>query len=422
MQAIEGGFKPVRSGEIASLIDALSVGAIGIRAARIYFAAHVATAARQAAAVAPGHKNLRRGGGTVKYSPEELARLTGLAVGVARKELRALTRANLLSFSTEDIKFSPTDATEAFSRSVRRLVPMPRRLLRHLAKCERKAELLTILAYCVRGLSLSRGGGIAAAGSVKAGWIAENFGLSLRSVRAERARLLKAGFLTPDTTSKQRKLNRTGAYFCINTAWSGGSQIAPPQPKNRTCFAPPLRNKLTPNGSRNQKPQSAEPSRVQIKHHEEKAKVLFSPTIRAVQREDLDSFGRMEKLYWQAVRGGIVKHSEASALNWVSAAVRAKTAAVHDPVRVFMGIVRKGLWHHITQADEDRARTGLNRYREQDPTLYSTSGDRQGAVGPTGPSTIKCRSDGRSEGEKRERSGCLEAGHQRQAPGTTATI
>jgi hypothetical protein len=46
-----------------------------------------------------------------------------------------------------------------------------------------------------------------------------------------------------------------------------------------------------------------------------------------------------------------------------TAAVRAKTRRARNPVRVFIGIVRKGIWAHLTNADEERARQALNRYR-----------------------------------------------------------
>ena len=83
---------------------------------------------------------------------------------------------------------------------------------------------------------------------------------------------------------------------------------------------------------------------------------------------DLQDYFRTEELYRQAVARQLVEDSESSFLNWVSAAVRAKTCGAQDPVRVFVGIVRAKLWTHISQADEDRARAAIRRYREgQEP-------------------------------------------------------
>lgn len=85
--------------------------------------------------------------------------------------------------------------------------------------------------------------------------------------------------------------------------------------------------------------------------------------------EDLQSFSLTEALYWQAVDEGMIDHSESNALNWLSAAVRAKCVR-GDPVRIFLGIVRRKLWAHITQDQEERARRALIRYRELDPFRF----------------------------------------------------
>jgi hypothetical protein len=79
--------------------------------------------------------------------------------------------------------------------------------------------------------------------------------------------------------------------------------------------------------------------------------------------EDLLAYSRTEALYQQAVSARWIQGSEANLLNWIAAAVRAKTCRARDPVRVFLGIVKRGLWSHITDADEERARRAINRYR-----------------------------------------------------------
>ena len=89
----------------------------------------------------------------------------------------------------------------------------------------------------------------------------------------------------------------------------------------------------------------------------------WAPRLRDVQMEDLLAFSRTEALYREAVQAEWVRDSEASFLNWVGAAVRAKTCQARDPVRVFLGIVKRGLWSHVTDADEERARRAINRYR-----------------------------------------------------------
>jgi len=67
-------------------------------------------------------------------------------------------------------------------------------------------------------------------------------------------------------------------------------------------------------------------------------------------------------LYGQACKRRIIKESEANFLNFIAAAVRAKSIKDGDPVKGFMGIVRNNLWMNITQAEEKRAVIASKRY------------------------------------------------------------
>ena len=68
-------------------------------------------------------------------------------------------------------------------------------------------------------------------------------------------------------------------------------------------------------------------------------------------------------LYAEATAAKWLSRSEANLRNFVAAAARA-TRVEGDPVRIFVGIVRKALWHHLSSADEERAISALKR--EQD--------------------------------------------------------
>ena len=134
-------------------------------------------------------------------------------------------------------------------------------------------------------------------------------------------------------------------------------ELAPPTPKSCTEFAPPIEDLKTPYGSKDQKP-----SGVLKKSGGEES--LPAPTLKNVLREDLEQFSRTEALYHEAVGASVVRASEASLLNWVAAAIRAKTVSSRDTVRVFLGIVKKGLYHHITHEQEERARRAVLHYKE----------------------------------------------------------
>jgi hypothetical protein len=82
------------------------------------------------------------------------------------------------------------------------------------------------------------------------------------------------------------------------------------------------------------------------------------PDLRNVRPEDIRKPTRLRELFEQATRAGWLERSEAGFLKFASAAVRANRVS-GDAVRVFMGIVRKGLWHHISLSDEERARAVL---------------------------------------------------------------
>src|SRR5262249_21925238 len=113
-------------------------------------------------------------------------------------------------------------------------------------------------------------------------------------------------------------------------------QIAVPLLGTCTEIASPNERHETPNGSKDQKTRRTEPAGLS------KRGGGRNPSLRDVTEEDLRCFTRTEVLYWQAVRQGILRHSETNALNWLSAAVRARSVP-GDPVRVFLGIVRKHL-------------------------------------------------------------------------------
>jgi len=222
--------------------------------------------------------------------------------------------------------------------------------------------------------------------------------LSLRSVKSARKELIELGIITPDTGSNQWKLNKTGAYFTVNLGWVGKgqapqvinsalstgllvvpsfacpvdnlntkvSEFAPPVPQKCILFAPPYKDKKTPYGSKNQKASgSAQIPTGFCKTKKDPEK----PKIYDVKPEDLGNFSRVEELYFQAVRKNLIEPTEAGAINFLAAAVRAKSV-LGAPQKVFMGIIRKRLWKNITQADEDRALSALKRFREENPDRF----------------------------------------------------
>ena len=79
---------------------------------------------------------------------------------------------------------------------------------------------------------------------------------------------------------------------------------------------------------------------------------------------------RMEALFWQAVDRKLLRDSEMDVLNFLGASIRARAGKARDPVRLFVAIVRRALWAHITCDEEERARAALARHREQFPGAF----------------------------------------------------
>jgi hypothetical protein len=152
----------------------------------------------------------------------------------------------------------------------------------------------------------------------------------------------------------------------VDNSPSRDREFAPPEPQNHANFAPPIENKKTPYGSVNTReaPGSRKPAGVFSKP-EKTGRGERPPTLHDIELRDLKEFSRTEMLYQEAVRKDWIRDSEANFLNWVAAAVRAKTVKARDPVRVFSWIVRRNAWHMITQEQEERARKGIARHRRR---------------------------------------------------------
>ncbi len=396
------GYKTTTPMQLCNLLAALTIGLISFKAVRVFFACLELEAIREAAARSQkGKKKKSRG---VLYRIEEIERLTGLSPSVIKQQLAALEKAGILLFSeslislTRDILPFASDLLRAAigERSPNRAIPIPRCILYFLASCKQQSVAVTLIAYIIRSLSLRRSDSeIKAAGTAKALWVAQTFGLSLRAVRGARKELLRLGLISPDDNSTQRKLNRTGSYFVVNTSWKPQKQesskidlgekapveiaevgeklevklpeFAPPQPENCTNFAPPYKYKETSKELKNQKTRQAENSGFLIKKQ-------GKPRLENIQPEDLKRVSTLLVLFAQAVKAGWLKDTEANKLKFLSAAVRAN-AVGNDPVRVFVTIVRRELWHHITQEQEDRAAQALKRYqgKQQQKTNASHS-------------------------------------------------
>jgi hypothetical protein len=381
-----GGYKTVTPVQLANALGELARGTIAFRAFRVYLGCFELQAAREAAARSRTRTHgRRRAPHTARYRAEELLRLLpDVSLSGIKRDLRRLARAGLVVFTPDAIAITETPLEHSrptlyelcCGRSATRPIPIPRRTIAFLCRSRKPALVKTLLAYLVRGLSIDRATGeVRGAGTAKATWIARVFGLSERAARSSRAELIRLAVISPDTGSHQRKLNRDGAYFRVNLAWGeptgsehaaqakpdapgplseppSASSFAPPTAGKSARFAPPEERPGTPPDLKNQElaPRDGAGS----------CGMGRGPTLKDIRPEDIRRLSALRELYRQATAAGWLPRSEASFLAFAAAAVRANRAS-GDPVRIFVAIVRRGLWHHITQADEDRARNVINR-------------------------------------------------------------
>ena len=377
------GYKTLTPTQIGNLLQGLAARQVPWLASRVWCACVEMMAIREAARrVRRQRRDSRRILSDFKRS--ELMELTGLNARAVSRALGILQRHGLVSFTATAIGVTEVPMTEAMEtiralsggRSARRPIPVPRGLLRFLAGQPSAALGKVMLGYVCRGLSLDReGGAVREAGTVKASWLAETLGLSLRSVRYAQAELRNFGWIGKDIGSKQWKLNRHGAWFRINLNWKAPSaetegaacgttnsvRIARPTPDFCTSIASPKEDRKTPSESKNQKPGVFGTGIG--KERPACPKPLPAPTLANIRLSDLHDRERLRSLRRQAVERGWLPDCEADALNFFAAAVRARSTPARDPVRVFVALIRGRRWGHVTQAQENEARRMLQPQR-----------------------------------------------------------
>lgn len=298
-----------------------------------------------------------------RFTVDEVSRLVGGVGGEhVRASLRRLEKAALLRWSEASIRFVSTlDSLPAealpFVESVRnhcRKIPFPRRLLRFLAKSRKPVLVATALGHVLRCLYY-RGGRCSPSGLCKASWIATVFGVDERNVKAARHELEALGVLIREP-STQLRMNRYGLTVRLNLAWSLPSAFreTPPRAALSTTETPrPRETGISSSGrSENQKPGVAGPSGV-------RKRTGRGPRLSCVTVEDLADTSRLCRLFEQAQGRGWVGRSVAERLKFFAAAEHARRFARKTIEGLFISVIKRGLWHHLTLSDEDAARRAL---------------------------------------------------------------
>ena len=412
---IDGRYRPIRVDRLAMYWSCYKAGHITYRQLRVLFAAEEMAERRRYTAKPEQNGERQR---KPRYTIAELRGLVGgrgsaSADAALRADLSRLAKVGLLTFTEHELVFAGSIAElQIEDRSVfqsmigrlphkRRPVPVPRRILRAIAGQFPAGVTAVTLATLIRGVfwhkrapeqaktlfddhTVCSGAGEGAFRldhRTKREWIAETFGVSLRTVTASRQTLIDLGWIVPLETP-QWLLNRYGAHDRINHRWGGTAEndtnpcnSASPSPRSARESASP-RHDQNPSSSRNLKtrkpaPERAGPAGVStgstrrgLTPHSASAKRKHpaKPNIRDIRMQDLSDTTRLLQLHEQAVRLGLSDDSEASRLDFVSLAERARARGERAGA-MFYWLIRERKTAFITQHCEDQAQRRLKAYR-----------------------------------------------------------
>lgn len=354
-----GGFCFIRARSMLAVWFAMMEGEISLYDLRVWLACHELRARR--CQTGEGRKPA--------YRPEEVLRLvTAGSTGKVAKSILTLEHKGLLKWGSATV----SAATERFEAMLtdhpgwvglmdavannRRKVPVPRRMVCHLARSRSVTVIATVFGHLLRCLYYRKGRCVSG-GRCKSSWIAEVFGVDVRNVKGARKSLVEAGWLMPGQ-ARQTELNRWGLPVIINLSWGATPEAgreSPPRKAASASKSPP------PNIDRKLSSRSMNQKLGRRAGDEKKARKTGNPALRRIMPVDLREPDRLDRLYEEAVRQGIVPRSYASRLQWFAAAEHALAAGDRNPCGLFVAMYRRGLWHHITQGQEDVARVKLKK-------------------------------------------------------------
>lgn len=333
-----GGFCFIHENSIHAVWACLRSGDIELRDLRVWLACHELLARRCTL----------EAGRTPRYSIEELHGLVGGVGGEhVRRSTNRLERHGLLQFSEDGIDTVPYEAREYPGRPV----PVPRSILRLLARSRGRAFIATVLGHLLRCV-FYKNGVCRSGGWCKASWVAEVFGVALRAVKEARARLLKLGVLR-SVVADQLRLNRLGSPQVVSLDW--GSEPAPRQRQSTTESAPPGKHKeLSSRRVDHQKPaRSAVPAGART--------LAKEPDLNNVTEADLKDPWRLAALFKQARKRGWTRRCPADILAFYSAAAHAIRVGTRNCPGLFRWMVSNRAWSSIASCDEDAGHAELRR-------------------------------------------------------------
>ncbi len=380
-----GGFRPISVLQVCMAWWAYKSGILSrYLDFRVYLALHEIDERRLAAS----RVRARAGKATLNAVlpfPKLLAEVRTLIGGtndrLIRDALRRLESVGLVTITPGAISFATSvdalrvDGNPEFAGMIRELsrrvgirerrLPVPRPMLRYLARGAPATFAATVFGYLIRCVWW-RERECHIAGSCTARFISDLFGVDTRSTKRARSHLRTIGWLAPESTDAD-----TGSHGASlpNLHWGGSprgnddhvarcsrTKLSPLSPDRGTKLSPPTRSIQLPPGSKYQQPR---PCRLAGIHGGRAGE--SRPRLSNVTPADLNSIERLDVLFDEAASRGLVKRTEADRLVFFAGAERAKRIATRNVCGFFATIVRRGLWGMVSHTDESRALSQLRQ-------------------------------------------------------------
>lgn len=239
-------------------------------------------------------------------------------------------------------------------------VPVPRRVLVHLAAGASTAVAAYMLGVVLRCCHLRGRGEFRSRGRCSARYVAELFGLHLRTVKRASAMVAGYGWVRKDRPDRWTRRYGPVVHVVVDWARSGiesppvpapACTDSPPQVTRRHTGSPPVNKKQELlSDLRNQEPQVV-PKAASMRPCPKATTALGSLTV-----AELWDPNRLDRRFHVAVEAGLVDSGIAGRLRFFAAAQHALRVATRNPCGLFATVVRRRLWSFISQEDEDRAR------------------------------------------------------------------
>ena len=263
-----GGYHRVPASQLMTVLASLSSKAITPRQFRIYVATLAMVEIREAA----------KSESPPRFTLEELLRLTGSPTTkrserAIRADLNHLERIGLVIFTESKIRHArdlenldPAEIPEYHQlaaiygddlfRNHRRMVPIPRRVLRAIARGTTFTPAVSKMATVamLRCLYWHKARGYRTDGRYKVTDAARLCGMSESAARAARRKLIEMGWLVSDDSLDQWNLNNWGVRDSINLDWNEPKRVQIMHPSATFSGGPPQESATFSGGPSSQVP------------------------------------------------------------------------------------------------------------------------------------------------------------------------